>query len=218
MPAASGRTPRIVLRWLDDAAASLDAPESLDDRLTSSERKQISSIRDPRRRQLAAFRRATLRQELAELLDTAPQDVRLDRRPCPICQGPHGRPFAVGGDVEFSVSSSRDVVALALHDEPVGVDIEHLANPDVVSGVFTSLHPKEQAAIGGAPNPDRAFTQIWARKEAFLKATGEGVAAPLSRDNMTALPGRFRRRHHPTWADVDTGRPDVFAAWATLGG
>ena len=97
--------------------------------------------------------------------------------------------------------------------------MEVLAAASTVTDVSRMLHPGEQAVIDAATSDDdgrRAFTQIWTRKEALLKATGEGLNAPLDRDDVSD-----RARMPPGWRIVDISDdlegydgPSTFGAWA----
>jgi len=91
------------------------------------------------------------------------------------------KPFIDG--VEFNVSHSGNYILTAIGSRPIGIDLE-LVNPDFE---FEPLLPNnfsedEVAYIAGkAVN----FYQLWTRKEALLKATGEGITNNL--DNVPCL-------------------------------
>ncbi|MFB6718719.1 4'-phosphopantetheinyl transferase family protein [Kribbella sp. NPDC056345] len=100
--------------------------------------------------------------------------VVLDRT-CPDCGKPHGKVRADG--VELSVSHSGDWVGLAIGTAPVGLDVEQIDSRVEVDGVAgMSLAPEELAELARAHDKPRAFATYWTRKEALLKATGEGIA------------------------------------------
>ncbi|MEZ5127709.1 MAG: 4'-phosphopantetheinyl transferase superfamily protein [Micropruina glycogenica] len=116
---------------------------------------------------------------------------------------PHGRPVVVGGGVEFSVSHTRGLVAIALAAQPVGVDVEGDptdAWPDLVGW----LHPNEQREVAAATDPVVAFGRAWTRHEAHLKALGIGLGREPSLDHLGAgqqpvgSPAGFALRDLPT--------------------
>lgn len=108
-------------------------------------------------------------------LQRDPRHIVVDRA-CHRCDKPHGRPQLSAADLDVSVSHSGDFVAVAVtRAGPVGVDIEQLRTLDytiVLADVCTS---EEQRFV--ATQED--FYTYWTRKEAFLKATGDGLLRPM---------------------------------------
>jgi len=120
-----------------------------------------------------------VRQLVAERFSLPAAKVRLDRT-CPDCGKPHGKVRADG--VELSVTHSGDLVGVAIGDHPVGLDVEKI-NPDLdIDGVARmSLSPEELSELERYDGIDKArrFTQYWTRKEAVVKATGDGLRTDL---------------------------------------
>ncbi|MBP5539016.1 MAG: 4'-phosphopantetheinyl transferase superfamily protein [Bacteroidales bacterium] len=100
--------------------------------------------------------------------------------------GPNGKPFlADHPEIHFNLSHCPRAALCALGDETVGCDIEAVPDEldwDVCRHCFNEA---EQASIRDAANPLLAFTELWTRKEAYLKWTGEGLCDDL--------PGLFER-------------------------
>lgn len=198
--------------WLVDAVrhgghAQRMAPGILDDgELARAARLVVAA---DRRCYVAAH--VALRLLLGARLGVAPEDVPLTRDPCPSCGGPHGRP-ATGGGVHFSLSHSREVALLAVADMPVGVDIEQLPKPGVVSEIAGQLHPAESRELAELPEEQRpvAFGRVWTRKEAYLKGEGIGLADGLATDHVGTGP---RPRPGPAgWTITDVRAPAGYAA------
>jgi 4'-phosphopantetheinyl transferase len=116
-----------------------------------------------------------------------PAEVSFDRT-CRQCGKPHGKPAVRGGDLEFSVAHSGDLVAVAVAAAPVGVDVEQLegrphelgsGDPATLARVVFAA--EEQAALAAVPASGRAraFLVAWTRKEAVTKAKGDGLRVPL---------------------------------------
>jgi 4'-phosphopantetheinyl transferase len=101
--------------------------------------------------------------------------------------GAGGKPFLISQgsalSLEFNVSHSRRIALYAVaHGRAVGVDVE-VIRPEmdcerIAERFFT---PREAAALRAMPPPVRvaAFFRCWTRKEAYLKATGEGLRIGL---------------------------------------
>ncbi len=124
--------------------------------------------------------RAILRRILATALDEEPGHLS-------ITTTARGKPILLprrGRQLYFNLSHAGPVALYALtRCGPVGVDIErYTITPHMdrlAARVFT---PEERAAFRAIP-PDRrpaAFLAGWTRKEALLKATGQGIADGLS--------------------------------------
>lgn len=143
---------------------------------------------------LAAYRReedqarfltgtALVRSIYASDLGIEPAAVKLDRT-CPDCDRPHGKVRLAGGgsDVEVSVSHSGDwVVVAAYRVRPIGVDVEQV-NPglDHLELARIAFTGAERERLRTEPDRAGAFTTAWARKEAVVKALGEGLRTPLN--------------------------------------
>ncbi len=119
-----------------------------------------------------------LRRLLGAYLAQDPAAVEIVREPCPGCGGPHGRPAVVGAPLHFSLSHSRDLALFAFADTPVGIDVEREPSAAVAAEVADMLHPAERAELAALPPAARpaALARCWARKEAYLKGIGIGLA------------------------------------------
>ena len=84
--------------------------------------------------------------------------------------------------MQFNLSHSGGFVLIAAGDAPVGVDVEMMRELDWHGLAAISFHPAERAALVGhdAEAARAAFFQLWANKEAFLKATGVGLSDHLT--------------------------------------
>ncbi|MEX2015115.1 MAG: 4'-phosphopantetheinyl transferase superfamily protein, partial [Candidatus Hydrogenedentales bacterium] len=120
--------------------------------------------------------RAALRQVLAQYLDAAPERISFEytrqRKPyLPAGQNPR--------EIQFNLSHSGDVAIIAIvFGRDIGVDIEHMAPLRDWSGVAQRYFaPEEAAELQRLPDAERltAFYRCWTRKEAYLKAGGDGL-------------------------------------------
>lgn len=99
-------------------------------------------------------------------------------------EGDGGRPLPVEG-WHWSISHDSTLVAAVLHREPVGVDLERVAERRAALQERVA-NPVEQGLL--APWDALAFTRLWTAKEAVLKAAGVGIAE-LSSCRLQALDG-----------------------------
>lgn len=92
--------------------------------------------------------------------------------------GPHGKPRLASGALHFNVSHCRELVAVAIGDRELGVDVEPIdarhSTDDVARRVYGPRELEDLFAREGAQRLERFFTR-WVLKEAWVKATGVGI-------------------------------------------
>jgi 4'-phosphopantetheinyl transferase len=148
---------------------------------------------------------------LASLVGSAPEAISLRTR-CSDCGGPHGKPQPAGPAEgwELSISHSADVVAVGVaRGTPLGLDVERLdpwSGPGLPPEYELVLTPRERAAVEALPESRRARACLayWTRKEAVLKALGEGLATPMT--DFT-LSGPTEPPALLDWRQPASGRP-----------
>lgn len=160
---------------LDPAAGvQTDLEQSLD--ATERDRARRFLLTCHRRRFIVAH--AVLRLLLAGYCRCSPQELRF-------AAGPWGKPSLLepASDLCFNISHSGEMALYALtRNADIGVDIEHrrarLAGDDIAARYFAA---EEVSALHALPSHRRteAFFRCWTRKEAFIKARGEGLLLPL---------------------------------------
>jgi 4'-phosphopantetheinyl transferase len=170
--------------------ASLDVEAACRERLAGTlaadETLRAARFRRPRDRDRFVTGRGILRALLGRYLGMAPVAVTL-------AYGPAGKPFTPGSDVAFSVAHSDGLALLAFaRGRAVGVDVERRdparAELAVAERFFSRGEVAMLHALPPARRPD-AFFALWVHKEAYVKATGEGLAAALDRFTVRLDPG-----------------------------
>jgi 4'-phosphopantetheinyl transferase len=91
-----------------------------------------------------------------------------------ILYGEWGKPYAAGGP-HFNLSHSGDCVALAVDDEPVGVDLEKWIEEDYHALSRVSFNDDERAAFERDPTAG-TFFGIWTLRESYMKMRGAGFS------------------------------------------
>jgi 4'-phosphopantetheinyl transferase len=125
-----------------------------------------------------------LRLLLAGYLEADPQTLRY-------VENEQGKPRLSGPDcrVRFNMSHTRGLTVIAVClDAELGVDVEAM-RPIEDRDAIAALHfsPIESRSLQLQPAHDRdvAFLRCWTRKEAYIKARGEGLSLPLDRFAVT---------------------------------
>lgn len=114
-----------------------------------------------------------LQQMLADMTLIAPDEVITFE------YGLHGKPSIQGyPDIHFNISHCKHGIAVAVHDQPIGIDIEcfHDADEGLVK---KTMNDEERQIIATADNPRMMFTHFWTQKEAVLKLRGTGIIDDL---------------------------------------
>jgi 4'-phosphopantetheinyl transferase len=95
------------------------------------------------------------------------------------CGAAHGKPVLPGGP-GFSLSHSGQLVGVAVRpDGAVGLDVEQMREVADLVALAAHVQSPAETARADAPGPS-AFFRAWTRKEALVKATGRGLATPMT--------------------------------------
>jgi 4'-phosphopantetheinyl transferase len=155
--------------WVERASSSV---------LSAHERSRSGEAEEVRRRRLVA--RIALRIALARALDRVPGELKLLQDASGRLRLDHAGPRI---PFHFNLSRSGDSCLIAVgRGGPVGVDVERVvALPEIEAITRTRFADIEARAIMARRGPARlrAFFNCWTRKEAYLKARGLGLMAPL---------------------------------------
>jgi 4'-phosphopantetheinyl transferase len=173
--------------------AALDDPAqmaALWGTLSDDERARAERFRFERDRRRFAVCRGYLRALLAPLTGQAPAELRFR-------YGARGKPAldaaGGGGDLRFNVSHSDGVAIYAVtRGREVGVDLERVRPVrDVEQIAERFFSTPECDALRTVPEEVKldAFFTCWTRKEAYVKARGEGLGYPLDRFAVSVTPG-----------------------------
>ncbi len=151
--------------------------------------------------------RGLLRMILSSYVGVAPGDILFTygSRGKPGLQPQVGRPA-----IQFNLAHSHGTAIYAMtQDRAVGVDIESIQADfpveDVAKNVFSLA---ELAALQALPKILRmeAFFKCWTRKEAFVKALGDGLSCPLRDFDVSLAPGEPARLLDVRWASEKASR------------
>jgi 4'-phosphopantetheinyl transferase len=173
--------------------------------LSEEERAQSARFHFESDRQDFVARRSLLRAILGRYLKIEPSQVSLahEERGKPRLSGPDG-----AARLHFNLSHSRNLALCAVgRFAPLGVDVEQLRPmPEMAEIAAMFASPQENALLRAAPPNKRlaVFFSFWTRKEAYLKATGEGIAGSLAQIDCSEAP--------PGWALLSLSPAPGFAA------
>ncbi|WP_052757691.1 4'-phosphopantetheinyl transferase family protein [Streptomyces yangpuensis] len=157
-------------------ASAGDAHPRLGGLLDKGERARADRLRRPADRALHLTAHALARTVAAAQLGIPAESLPLTAV-CKRCGGPHGKPQPpLPVRLSWSHSGERVVVALSLGTE-IGVDVERIAPfaPETAERVLCAPERTVLAALPAVRRPE-GFVRYWTRKEALLKATGDGLA------------------------------------------
>jgi len=201
-------TNAVRVRWLLLSTAKAEHLSFWRRMLDEDERRRADRFHFPADREAFTAAHALTRAMLSEVTGMPSTAWRF-------VEGKYGRPEVASscatGGLRFNISHTRGLVACAVAYQAVGVDVEsadHMPDLGIADTVFA---PEEALVLKSAPPALQRvlFFRLWTLKEAFIKATGEGLRRPLRSFSFTLDPVRIR--FHPE----RTGSPqsDDAAKW-----
>ncbi|MBD0370016.1 MAG: 4'-phosphopantetheinyl transferase superfamily protein [Pyrinomonadaceae bacterium] len=174
--------------------AGLDRPrsivESLLEILDSDERRQAERFHFEKDRTHFVVAHAVLRKIISRYVGVPPEALSFR-------SGPQGKPALTedwnGNGLRFNMSHSHGLALYGVtRGREVGIDLEYIrrdfASLEIARSFFSQ---REIAMLSALPWNELAegFFNCWTRKEAYIKAIGEGLSHPLNQFDVSLAPG-----------------------------
>jgi|SRR5579862_4153432 len=170
---------------MDSAALRRFEGQLADDERIRAERFIFDRDRD---RFIAA--RGVLRDVLGRYLRRPPQTIRF-------VYGPRGKPALSNNSLHhsicFNLSHSHGLSVLGItREREIGIDIElirpEIAGEDIAKRYFSRREVEELNKLPPELRTE-GFFHCWTRKEAYVKARGDGLSIPLESFDVSLTPG-----------------------------
>jgi 4'-phosphopantetheinyl transferase len=188
--------------WQFDLDTQSSADGQWEGLLSSDEHERALRFHFPLHGRRFSATRRLLRIVLGAYLDADPRTLcfRYSDKGKPALGGIHAT-----SPLRFNLSHSEDVVLLAITlGREIGVDVEYM-RPDFEfeSTAHRFFSAAECESFDTIPLAQKrlAFFNCWTRKEAFIKAKGDGLSLPLNQFDVSLIPG--------TPAKILATRPDA---------
>jgi 4'-phosphopantetheinyl transferase len=179
--------------WTFDIIASEAIAARFEPVLSEEEVDRAARFHFRKLRDSFVLTRGILRHLLGRYLGVPPAAIR-------ISYGSKGKPALADNKLlQFNMSHSGDKAIIALtRDCAIGVDVERVRfMTDMQQIAERFFCPEEAAEILSFPDCQRAFFFCWTRKEAFIKAIGDGLSVPLDSFRVTVRADSPERLVHP---------------------
>jgi 4'-phosphopantetheinyl transferase len=187
--------------------------------LSPDELDRMDRFRFKNDRDMFLHSHSLLRRLLANYLNQMPEKIKFSYTH-------YGKPFLEPkrGEkrIEFNLSHAGDIILIGVtFDIPIGVDVEKikpLPEIDQIAAQFFSSGEQRDLSLLSGSSKLFAYYDCWTRKEAVIKASGEGLSMPLDSFRVSLLPGEPARLieslDHRQWTLLDLNPQDGYAAAA----
>jgi 4'-phosphopantetheinyl transferase len=164
--------------------------------LSADEQSRAARFHFARDRRRFCVARGVLRHLLAGYLSAAPAEIGFD-------YSPRGKPALqrrFSAELRFNVSHSHEMAVYAFaRGREVGIDIEQIRTSVEFEQIAQRYFaPSEYQSLRSLPTALRArgFFNCWTRKEAYIKALGDGLSHPLDQFTVSLAPDQPARLLH----------------------
>jgi 4'-phosphopantetheinyl transferase len=193
--------------WRAELDQPADRVEELSLHLAEDEIRRAARFHRERDRRRFIVGRGVLRRILGLYLRLQPTGVQFG-------YGTHGKPCLAmaewGAGLEFNLAHAGNLVLYAFSRRgAIGIDVEQLRplpNMGLIGAKFFSAGENAAYAALPAEEKELGFYHCWVRKEAYLKALGEGLARPPEQVEVSLAPGKPAQLLHMAGAPDEAGR------------
>ncbi len=198
--------------WLDRGAEEVQRLEAL---LSPEETARANRFHFEQDRNHYVVGRAVLREMLGRYLEQVPSALEFS-------YGEHGKPALAGAassSLSFNLSHSAGLAVYAFaRERSLGIDVERVkpdfASEDIARRYFSTREVNDLLSIPETKRTE-SFFRCWTRKEAYIKARGEGLRIPLDSFSVSLLPAQpveFVDGVEPGWHMAALDSPEGYAA------
>ncbi len=110
-----------------------------------------------------------------------------------------GKPFLATGEKHFNISYSKDFIALAIDNQPIGIDIEYVKELTDIDTIVNHFSKEEKEALLSLDDEKKIeqLYNLWVLKESYLKAIGKGLSCPLNSFSITLAQNKVHLNNEP---------------------
>jgi len=176
--------------WRADLETVAARLRSLQDILSPDEQAKADCFHFSKDRECFIAARGLLRVILSRYLGLEPGQLRFS-------YSGHGKPAltnALGQDIlNFNMSHSHQLALYGFtRGRKIGIDLERINTDFACEEIAERFFSPRERAVLRTLSPElkhEAFFNGWTRKEAYIKAMGQGLAFPLHRFEVSLVPG-----------------------------
>jgi 4'-phosphopantetheinyl transferase len=175
--------------WQIDLAGTAETEPDCAQILSPDERARADRFHFSKDRRCFIATRLTLRNILSRYLQADARELTFhySAKEKPSLSGAHA------GQIDFNVSHSGSAALLAFtRGRALGVDVEQIreqSDRDAIARRFFSEQEQQQLAALAPAEQCAGFYRCWTRKEAYIKAMGDGLSLPLRQFDVSLTPG-----------------------------
>lgn len=163
--------------WKIHKQEHLDRYEVYWELLSDQEKKKAMHFRFYKDKSCYVIAKGVLRTLLGAYLKCDPTSISIK-------YAHNGKPFVFNEmEIHFNVSHAKDCILIGFAKKhEIGVDVEYVDRPvevELIARSFFSSEEVTQLLAIDQKYQNQAFYNCWTRKEAFIKALGEGLSFPL---------------------------------------
>jgi len=179
-------------------------PEPFGELLSGAEQERLRRFRFADHQRRYQIGHGALRRILGGYLGRDPREVEFR-------QGPRGKPYLVGDGPFFNLSHSGKLALIGVAATELGLDVEKVRHLESLTQIaqrhFSDTEYGSLDQLQGEAR-ELAFYRCWTRKEAYIKALGEGLSMSLDSFDVSLC-------EEPKFLACHDGREDP-ADWSML--
>ena len=128
--------------------------------------------------------------------DLAARELGLSKDDIKIVRTPFGKPYIDNHEGwHFNVTHTDGLIAIATFGRPIGIDAEKMKQPDLNISKRFFTRREHEYITSSKEEMNKRFFEVWTKKEAYMKCTGEGLHRSLNSFDVFDIESKGMYRH-----------------------